>query len=309
MTTVTSDAIVAYGFKNLTPGHTYWLWRITADNSVIEDGRGITVTTGATQVTGKLINYQSIGPSAHPVSFLNDAGQLRVAAKGPGGSNAIKITVPSTGSTQFRKSLGVSRVLASTGITSTLTTPYKQFFVDDSSSFVAGSLVDIVDDSVYSPSLLYRAAVASVDSNSITLSEASPRVFGSATANGGVVQESSNYLMKTLSNSTAIDIFIVDPQAGGLVTFYLESSLGGRLEWDIVPMTSWLSINKVYFGEAALLSMYALNSEGLPLPNDTEIQLWVDGAPGIPTPPTVTPPIPLPPGVSIPVGGTRIPLG
>jgi hypothetical protein len=264
-----TDGILAYGTYNLEPGHEYFISTISADQVVIEDGFGeIDFSLGVS----KPVNHQSIGYSDTPILF-------DVAAGGPGSekgepTDAIRAVVPISGSTHLRKPIGSGRLLATTGLTSSMVSGDTILAVNQPSLFKTGKLVDVI-------SAIKANVGLSVQTVTTVVSVTPAVTFNAGVAtgpDGTFMQESANPVAIPAA-ATTMSILLKDKDATRPVMFYLQTAKGGRLEWEITALSEWVSEMSFFYDWSAEFTVSAFDSFGAPLSDGTEVRFYVDELP------------------------------
>jgi hypothetical protein len=263
-----SDGVCYYGLKNLEEGHTYIVAGIYAGQSVIEDGKGIIDPSSQTK---KPINMSSFGDAT-------EEAEHSIETLGPGhertGVGQDSLVSKLNGSVnQIRRNIQVKRELAHTGISSVVMTGDLTVQVEDPTVFDILSNVDIFDANISMP----NRTITSIDNDLISFENEITSTVGVKTSNlNGVVQESVKGNFLDLSDRTTIDLLIKDELVSRNVTFYLQTPGGGTLEWSIQPFSEWESVILFYSDVGGKLSLQGFDTDGQPLPDATEIQLFVD---------------------------------
>ena len=259
--------VVAYGIKGLVAGRTYTLANITAQTATIEDGQGL--VQGSENLP---VNFQNLGSAVNPVTF-------QITPIGPNGANAVQIVVPIGGATAFRKPLGTNRPLATTALTAAGHIGDTSLAVNDTSAFLPGSFIDVIDPNVS----LHHLGVAAVPSGA-ELGLLAGLLKNVSTT--GFVQESGNSAGVNLTGATGLAVSLLDPlNLNKLpITVYFETLDGCRFEWAIIPQPQWFSRHQAYLNQTMALQVIAQNADGSPIADESEVAFYVDSSPNTLTP-------------------------
>lgn len=266
-----SDGVCYYGLKNLEEGHTYIIAGISSGPIVIEDGKG--VIDRLTQ-TKKPINLSSFGDAVEKAEFSIDTLGPGYEIAGIGEESLVSKLNGNVN--QIKRNVQVKRELSNTGISSAVLSGDLMVQVEDSTVFNSLSNVDIFD----ADTLMPNRTITSIDIDNDIISfenEITSNIGIQASVLGGIVQESVKGNSLNLSNKTTADLLIKDELVSRNVTFYLQTPGGGTLEWSIRPFSEWESVILFYSDVGGKLSLQGFDTDGMPLPDATEIQLFVNG--------------------------------
>ena len=242
-----SDSIVAYGFKNLTNGHTYHIGEVSFDNTVID--------------SVSIDNWQMFYPMGQTPSIsLNPTG-------GPQSTDSIDLVA--SNNLTVRKPFSNSTMVTS-NITATVNKFSDIVHVVDGTLFSVGDSIDLISGS--NASMFH--AITAINGNELTISPSSPYEFPSFSAEGSQV-ELTLFGSGIIIDGTTLQINIKDITPN-TITLYLQTNKGLTMEWDFTPFSDWIIQNLFWLDETALLPIKIFDNNGVPFPDGTEVQLEVD---------------------------------
>lgn len=264
-----SDGIIAYGFRDLEKNHEYIISDIFAADATIENGDGQYDTSIKTRIP---LNMSSFGDPILKASFAIDA--VGPGAETAGEEGRYSVVAQLSGDVNhIRRNIQVERHLVVSGLTSVESDGSLFIEIEDSSLFSSFTNVDILD----SDNANIWKTISSVDGDTIGLTDGLLLQVGSqASSLGGIAQESVAGKSIDLSNSTTLEILIKDKNVSRSVTFYLQTSKGGRLEWQINPFEEWESLLYYYTDVGGAILINGFDTDRDPLPDGTEVQIYVN---------------------------------
>jgi hypothetical protein len=246
-----TDRILAFGFKNLQPGHKYAISAIGTDIKELDSGEG---AVDPLLMISSPINYQSVGPNGNLITISNQ-NEGPGAEKGAGlGVQAVVAEVPLSGTYQIRRPFAASQLFV-TELSSDVS--FGDTLINVNLPLTQKTSVDLVGiDKVSS-----EHSVVSVLGNSATISPGAKFNIGQASsADGGFVQISSVNGAQNLSSSTLGILLVKDAEASQDITFYLQTVGGGMLEYRFRAVKEWTSRNWVWVDRPIALSADATDS-------------------------------------------------
>ena len=262
-----SDGTIAYGLDDLETGNTYIVAKIFTEDVELEDGAGITDTTLQVKMP---LNFTSFGDSTEDADF-------QILPAGPGsesgnGDDAVSSELHGNVN-QIRRNIQVKRHLSTAYLTVDAEIGDFSIEVDDSSEFNELQEISICDANGTDPS----KTISSIDGTTISVSEELLLDFEKkASTLGGIIQESVVGKTIDLSSSTTLELLIKDANVTRPINFYLETAKGGRLIWQILPFTEWEPLLLYYSDKGGAIKISGFDSENVPLPDGTEVQIYVD---------------------------------
>lgn len=271
-----SDSFVAWGFEKLEASHEYVIASMWSSPSktIIEDGRG---TLDSTLGIYKPTNYQSIGNQNRTIAFYTSEN-MGVGSEEGNGTPAIVGKILSADTTTIRKAVGPNRDLSVALLLQDINSDQNQGIIDNPRSFNANTLVDVLDANNIERELKITNVELVDGQYTMTFDRSFPsQVENSFSLNGGFVQETSPVLLNINPEDTMMEILLKDAKTTRRVVFYMQSSKGGVLEWDIEPFKEWENFLYFYADNSGNLLMNGVDSAGEPLPNGTRVDLYVDG--------------------------------
>jgi len=270
-TPVPGDVVVAAGFANLTASHTYVVSSVKAGPVVLIDGEGAPDPSTGINTP---FNMESVGESASSALFsIQDAGPG--SEKGSGTPSTV-VEVPSSGTTQVRHPISSATPLRTSRLSHAAVSGDTVIRPEESSFFSVGSFIDVVDAN--GVSTMHKVTAAAT--GSLTIDPKLDRDFGTgSSAAGGFVQQSSSVTSFVVGGYQFLELLVKDAAATTPVTFYLQTSKGGSLEWDFIPIIEWKQMLMTFADQSLLIEVYAYDSDGNPITENAEINMYVDAKP------------------------------
>jgi hypothetical protein len=249
--TVDNSTFVAYGFKNLTSGHTYNISSIQVDSKDIVDLSSL--------------NWKMFYPS-------DEFPSISLGENGPENTESVDI-IPSENFV-LRNQFTTREYLYS-ALSNGVSKGDTSIVVGDESIFSINQKIDIVGAEAFSFAHTVANVINSV--STVVIDPASTSDFGNIDVENGMIQESSIYnTFSFLGTTIMLRVRDVDAANNNPSTFFLQTSEGFTIEWDFVPFTEWYIYNFNWLGDTAIFPINLKDKDGENLPDLTEIQMEVD---------------------------------
>ena len=276
-----SDGFVAWGLKDLENSHEYIISSVNfcPSNMSVEDGLGVLIPE--TNIYSP-VNYQNVGNQNNFIKYsveqVGPGSEKETVGGANMAKNAITCKIPSSNTNIIRKPFASLGELNTAFVIRDVAKGDVVVFVDSFVAFNINGVVDLFDAEHIDAGLKIVSKETIGGENKITLDRAIGFDFkNSFESNGSLLQESSiNSAFSVDTNDTMLNLIIKDTQANKTVTFYLQSSKGGVLEWEFTPFREWKAYMLFYAGDTAKFDFKLFDSAGNPLPDFTAIHLLVD---------------------------------
>lgn len=261
-----SDGIIAWGLKDLQEGHVYTVSKVSINNFVLDDNQGV---LDPTLGINKAINYQSLGKASKPLRFS-------VENEGPpfDGDPVLAVVINSQGSSSvnMRKLTNDSRTYLYDLIEQPLSFNDTRIYITSPDMTTEGEAVDVVGPDKISQ----EHFITTIGSNHVDVSPALLYDFENSYQVSGAILQQSYKRDIVVTDATTIEIYLKDTNVSNAVTFFLQTTKGGQLEWQITAHSDWMQSLYFFSDEDAVIDISAFDTTGKPLPDGTEVGLYVD---------------------------------
>ena len=235
-----SDGVTGYGITNLEDGHTYILGAVQMDSAPWDPV--------------SLDNWTVWGTGATVVSSMD----------GPSQTASINVGSGATGTA--RKSI-VAPLLPSYSLQGTIAQGATTLLLNTTDPLDTTVHYDIINRHLAS----MNHTLVSQSGNTLVVSPGSTFAMGSDSR----LQQSS-FQNAHVMDGTTLQLLVKDAAVSRPITFFLQTTQGYPMEWDITAFDDWKYDQIFWLGETAELDFTLTDVDGNPLPDKTRIDLLVD---------------------------------
>jgi hypothetical protein len=249
-----NSGIVSYGYKNLKSDTTYSNY-------------------------GLSLGWTSIRFDSQDEKWINvwqgDSPSVSLGYSGPNGDPVLEMSVSDVAKNATRYVYGTGDNTPRKPLDSDVAAGDDTIYFDNSSpSFIINAFVNVVDIDGISPG----KNVDLYDDSSVTFDV---NLFQEHSVLSGAVIESSlsDSFGEGWGRTEGFEMFVVDPNQKGDITFYIQCANGAHIEWDFTPMPDWELLNLYFLDESAIFDVETVDANGNALPTGTTVEFYVDKNP------------------------------
>jgi len=246
LSTSMSSNFCAFGFKNLIDGNTYNIGDVVLDELAINS------------------------PSLTNWTLYHDVLESSTISLGDNGPNSAKtVDILASSSLVARRNF-TNAFINRTYVSANITKGDNEISVTDSSVFLAGQKIDILD----SKNISTNHTIASIQGNKIKINPACSADM--LTSQKAVVELSGINFARKLDGTT-FKLLVRDAAVGNVpIVFFIQSTNGGMMEWDILPFSEWIFLSVFWIDRTASLPVSIFDEDDNPFPDGTMVVLEVD---------------------------------
>jgi hypothetical protein len=248
-----SSGVIAFGYKGLKDGCTYII-------------KGIDLGTKTYYDTGNSVSnkWHSLWVSSSP--------DFSMHTNGPDSASCLNVSVSDPSKNLVRYYAAGYDGDFVTRLVNPINPGDLSVDVVDAVGFDVSTRVNILDENYINRSLYVSSS--DVIANSIGFSGICH--YDMSVDSTRVESTDSNYIQSGWGSLNSINFYIVEATQSGSITFFVQTSDGATIEYDVTPMQQWELYSLYYLDETARFDINAVNSKGENITDGTMVEYYVN---------------------------------